>query len=122
MLYVFKTHGWFNVPFKPANDRLRRQLGRQLLVDEVITKPAYMEGCVSVLSLTLTGPIIMFHYAKKESIFYTEDQLAYMELILNKYGIKYAIYNAKTNECVKPYPAIIAVEQAETVGEMILSQ
>jgi hypothetical protein len=128
MLYVFKTHGWFDVPFKPANDKLRRQLGRHLEFDEVIKKPVYIEGCVSVLKFTQSDPMLMFHYDKKESLFYYKEELPYIEHLLNKYGVKYAIYNAKTNECVQSYPAIfnptidIALEP-ETVGDVpFLSQ
>jgi hypothetical protein len=83
-----------------------------------------MEGCVSVLKLTQSEPMVMFYYAKKESIFYYKEELPYVEYILNKHGIKYAIYDAKTNECFQPYPAIInpainiAIEEPETVGDV----
>ena len=113
MLYVFKTHGWFDVIVKLANDRMRK-------------KPTYMEGCVSVLKLRQSSPMVMFHYNKKESIFYYKEELPYIEYILNRHGIKYAIYDANTNECVQSYPAIfnptinIALE-AETIGDVELN-
>lgn len=111
MLYVFKTHGWFDVIVKLANDRMRK-------------KPTYMEGCVSVLKLRQSESMIMFHYSKKESIFYYKEELPYIEYILNRHGIKYAIYDANTNECVQSYPAIfnptinIALGQLETIGDV----
>jgi hypothetical protein len=49
----------------------------------------------------------MFDFAKKESILYTEEELPYVEQILKRHKMVYTIFNAKTNECVTPYPAKI---------------
>lgn len=107
MLYVFKTYGWFKVPNKGANARLKRQLDRSLEKDEMIYKLVHTEGCVSVLSPRMSDYVIMFDYCKKESILYYEADLPYVKMILDRCNIKYAIFNAKTNECVSHYPAKI---------------
>lgn len=107
MLYVFKTYGYFKVPNKAANARLKRQLDRELEKDEIIYKLVYTEGCVSIISPKLADYMFMFDYAKKESVLYYKEELPYIEQILNRHKMEYAIYDAKTNECVSPYPAKI---------------
>lgn len=107
MLYVFKTYRYFKVPNKGANSRLKRQLNRDLFKDEIIYKLVYTEGCVSILSPTTDDYALMFDFAKKESILYYKEELPHIEYLLNKHKIVYTIYDAKTNECITPYPAKI---------------
>jgi len=107
MLYAFKTNNWFDVPHIGANARLKRQLGRDLEPDEVITKKMFTEGYVSVVKLVESKPLIMFHYSRKQSVLYYKEDLPYVESILKRHKMKYSIHTAKTDECVQPYPAKI---------------
>lgn len=106
MLYVFKTRGIFDVPNPGANARLRRQLNRQLTPDEVITIPTETYGYVSVVRPTLPDYMVMFHYYKRESVFYYKEELAIIEYILSKEKINYNIYDVNSNELI-PLPAIV---------------
>jgi len=122
MLHVFKTYRYFKVPNKGANSRLKRQLNRDLTKDEIIYKLVYTEGCVSVISPRMRDYMFMFTYAKKESVLYYEEELPHIEDVLKKHNIVYAIYNAKTDECITPYPAKIvepidiALTQIQTIN------
>ena len=50
--------------------------------------------------------MVMFHYYKRESVFYYKEDLAMVEYILNKEKINYNIYDVNSNELI-PLPAIV---------------
>jgi len=107
MLYTFKTTGWFQVPSNIRNYHLKQKLGRRLEPDEIVLRPSYTNGYISVVSPNTRNYVIIKHYSKNETIFYHEKDLPYVEAVLRKNKIDYTIHDAKTNEQIVVLPANI---------------